>query len=223
VKKILLAVGLALAAPLVIGANGNWNATAAETAGGHLLGNPEADVRLTEWVSYTCSHCAHFEQESEAPLKLLLVRDGRVAVEVRHFIRDPVDLTITAITNCIPDNRFFATHTAFLLSQDKWIAKARVATPAQQQRWTSGAIPARLRAVAGDLDFYEMMESRGTGRTDLDRCFANEAKIRALANQSQADIAEYSLAGTPSFAINGKVAEGVHDWASLQKALNDAL
>jgi len=214
---------MALAAPVLVGANGNWNATVAETAGGHRLGNPEAKVKLTEWVSYTCSHCAHFEQESQGPLKLLLVRDGRVAVEVRHFVRDPIDLTIAAITNCLPDSKFFAAHSAFLLSQEKWMAKARATNRAQQQRWTSGAIPARLRAVANDLDFYEFMEGRGMGRTELDRCLSDENRVRAIANQSQADIQKFSLAGTPSFAINGKLADGVHDWSAVQKALEDVL
>lgn len=222
-RNIFLAVSMALAAPVLVGANGNWNATVAETAGGHRLGNPEAKVKLTEWVSYTCSHCAHFEQESQGPLKLLLVRDGRVAVEVRHFVRDPIDLTIAAITNCLPDSKFFAAHSAFLLSQEKWMAKARATNRAQQQRWTSGAIPARLRAVANDLDFYEFMEGRGMGRTELDRCLSDENRVRAIANQSQADIQKFSLAGTPSFAINGKLADGVHDWSAVQKALEDVL
>lgn len=222
-RNIFLAVSMALAAPVLVGAKGNWNATVAETAGGHRLGNPEAKVKLTEWVSYTCSHCAHFEQESQGPLKLLLVRDGRVAVEVRHFVRDPIDLTIAAITNCLPDSKFFAAHSAFLLSQEKWMAKARATNRAQQQRWTSGAIPARLRAVANDLDFYEFMEGRGMGRTELDRCLSDETRVRAIANQSQADIQKFSLAGTPSFAINGKLADGVHDWSAVQKALEDVL
>src|SRR5690554_3374563 len=214
---------MALAAPMLIGANGNWNATVSETAGGHRLGNPEAKVKLTEWVSYTCSHCANFEQESQAPLKLFLVRSGTVAVEVRHFIRNPVDLTIAAITNCLPDSKFFATHSAFLLSHEKWMAKVHATNRAQQQRWTTGGVPARLRAVASDLDFYTMMESRGMGRTELDRCFANEDRIRAIATRSQADIQEFSLTGTPSFAINGKLADGVHDWPAVRKALEDAL
>ena len=222
-RNLFLAASMALAAPMLVGANGNWNATVAETAGGHRLGNPEAKVQLTEWVSYTCSHCAHFEQESQGPLKLLLVRDGRVAVEVRHFIRDPIDLTIAAITTCLPDSKFFAAHSAFLLTQEKWLTKARATNRAQQQRWTTGAIPARLRAVASDLDFYTMMEGRGMGRTEMDRCFADETRVRALANQSQADIQKFSLAGTPSFAINGNVADGVHDWPAVQKALEDAL
>ena len=148
-RNLFLAASMALAAPMLIGANGNWNATVSETAGGHRLGNPEAKVKLTEWVSYTCSHCANFEQESQAPLKLFLVRSGTVAVEVRHFIRNPVDLTIAAITNCLPDSKFFATHSAFLLSHEKWMAKVHATNRAQQQRWTTGGVPARLRAVAG--------------------------------------------------------------------------
>lgn len=221
-RNIFLAVSMVLAAPMLVGANGNWETTVAETDGGHLMGNPEAKVKLTEWVSYTCPHCAQYEHASSLR-KSHYIRHGRIAVEIRHYIRDPIDVTIAMITNCLPDSKFFATHSAFLLSQERWMAKARATNRAQQQRWTSGAIPARLRAVANDLDFYEFMEGRGIGRTELDRCLADETRVRAIANQSQADIQKFSLAGTPSFAINGKLANGVHDWSAVQKALEDVL
>ena len=45
----------------------NWAATVTITAdGSHLLGNPRAATRVTEFVSYTCPHCAHFTKESDA-------------------------------------------------------------------------------------------------------------------------------------------------------------
>ena len=83
-----------------------------EIEGAHRLGNAEADTRLTEFVSYTCIHCANFEKEAEGALKLIFVRSGKVSVEVRHIVRDPVDLTATLLARCGPADKFFANHTA---------------------------------------------------------------------------------------------------------------
>jgi len=37
-----------------------WDLRTTRTAeGNHLIGNPAAKVRLVEFISYTCDHCAH--------------------------------------------------------------------------------------------------------------------------------------------------------------------
>src|SRR5258707_7247642 len=154
---------LAAAALLSIGAAkpipGNWNATVSVTpSGSHLLGNPRAALKLTEYISYTCPHCAHFDREASDPIRMFYVAPGKVSVEVRHLVRDPIDLTVAMLTNCGAPAKFFGTHTAFLRGQANWIANANGASPAQQARWTSGDQAARLRAIASDFGFYTIME-----------------------------------------------------------------
>ena len=64
----------------------NWNAAMVLTPqGSHLLGNPAAKIKLTQFISYTCPHCAHFEEQADAPLKLLFVANGKGSIEVRNF------------------------------------------------------------------------------------------------------------------------------------------
>ena len=43
--------------------------TSETPAGGYVLGNPKAPVRLLEFMSFTCPHCAHFTQDGAAQLK----------------------------------------------------------------------------------------------------------------------------------------------------------
>jgi len=214
--RVLLA---ASAAVVTLAAAGNWLTTVAKTDGGMRMGNPAAKVSLIEFVSYTCIHCANFTREADGALKLALVQPGKMSLEVRHVIRDPVDLTATLLANCGPKERFFLNHNAFMLSHDEWMAKARSATPAQQQRWSSGPLGARFRAVASDLGFYKTMESRGYSRVEADQCLNDEDAARSLVAQSQADSARYGVQGTPSFAVDGKLLEGVHSWSALETAL----
>jgi protein-disulfide isomerase len=87
--------------------NHNWNAAVVVTPdSAHRIGNPEAKVKLVEYVSYTCPHCAEFTREADDRIKLGYVMAGTVSLEVRHLIRDPVDLTVVMLVNCGPPAKF---------------------------------------------------------------------------------------------------------------------
>lgn len=202
----------------------NWVAAGSITAEGHhLLGNPGAGLRLVEYVSYTCPHCAQFEVQSEAQLKIGMVAPGKGAIEVRNFVRDPIDMTVALLTNCVPANRFFPLHTAFLRAQPTWIMPATTSSEAQRQRWTTGPFAARTRAIASDFKFYEFMGARGMSRTAVDRCLANEALAKKLAAQTDEAVDKFFVTGTPSFMVDGVLLAGTHDWASLKPQLEARL
>ena len=222
--KSLIAAALMAAAPLSVAwaAGQDWNTSFRHDAKSNSVGNPEARVKLTEFVSYTCPHCANYAKESDGLMRVGYINSGDVAVEVRPVIRNPVDLAATLVAQCGDPKKFFANHRALMRSQDTWLAKATGATEAQQQRWRAGPIPSRMRAIGGDLDFYEMMEPFGYSYAEIDQCLSNETRARQIVENSNADAADYGVRGTPSFAIDGELLEGVHNWPALQNALTDA-
>lgn len=197
----------------------NWTQTVVEKDNGHLLGNPEAEVKLVEFMSYTCSHCADFARNGDPAIKLAYVPNGRVSFEIRHLLRDPIDLTAALLTQCGDPAKFPDNHSAILYAQDEWFAKAKAATQAQRSRWQFGSNGARRQAIASDLGFYTIMERRGYSRVALDRCLTDETRATALAEASQADVAAYNLTGTPSFVVDGELLAGVFTWPALEKAL----
>lgn len=224
---LLLAAGsLALGASAQdrpIAKGGNWSAMVTENAGGHILGNPAAKTRLIEFMSYTCSHCADFAREGDGALKLVYVPTGKISYEIRHLVRDPVDLTAVLLTHCGEPKKFALNHEAIMSRYPQWIEKARRATQAQQARWQFGTLSARLQAIASDLGFYEIMETRGYNRVEADKCLADEAKARSLAETSRADIEKYGLQGTPSFILDGQLLDGTHSWEALRPILDKAI
>lgn len=230
IASIARAAALAAAALLSIGATapaakpsgGNWLTTVAATDGGHRIGNPAAKVKLSEFISYTCPHCAAFAKEGEGPLQLAYIGTGKLSLEVRHLIRDPIDLTAAMLTNCGPATKFLQNHAAFMLGQDKWIAPLASVTDAQKQRWTAPGAAGR-RAIASDFGFYAIMERRGYSRVEADRCLADETMARTLAENSAADWKRPGITGTPSFAINGTVMPGTHTWSALEPQLKQFL
>ncbi len=221
-KKIAFAAALLAAAPLAMAATAhNWLATSVVVPGGHRLGNPAAPTKLMEFVSYTCPHCGHFFKEADGPIKIALVQPGKVSVEIHHVIRDPVDYAAVVLAECGDPKKFFGNHDMFFAQQDKWIAKIQATSKAQQQRWYAGTVPARMRAIASDAGFYDMMETRGYTRSQVDACINDGKKVDALLKQSQADNEKYGVDSTPSFVLNGKTLD-VHSWDELQKVLAPA-
>ncbi|WP_347301965.1 thioredoxin domain-containing protein [Croceibacterium sp. TMG7-5b_MA50] len=217
-RRLALAA-LLPAAMAIVAAAGNWLATVSPQAGGHTIGNPAAPVTLTEYVSYTCPHCAAFTRAAETPLAAGYVTPGRLKVEVRHLLRDPVDLAVALLVNCGPAAKYPQNHAAFMLAQPQWLPRATAASAAQRARWTSGDNGARRRAIAGDVGLYTIAERRGYSRVAADRCLADEAVATRLAAQSEAGWKVPGVTGTPAFALNGTVLAGTHDWALLEPQL----
>lgn len=219
-RTLKFAALAAVAAVATAATHPSWVNTVVRTeAGGHRMGNPQAKVAVLEFVSYTCPHCANFEQQSSAAMQLAYVAPGKASVEVRHVLRNPVDLAAALLAECGPEQKFFANHDAILRSQDKWLQRLSSATKATQDRWNSGPIGDRMRAIASDADLYSVMEKRGYDRVAANKCLSDEAAARRIAQQSEASSNAFNVQGTPSFAINGKLLDDVYSWDGLQKAI----
>lgn len=222
--RTIAAIALALGSFLAMAASPpKWNALVTLTPqASHVLGNPQAKLKVTEYVSYTCSHCANFEMTANAPLKLGYISSGNVSVEVKHLLRDPVDATVAQLTNCGPKEMFFANHSTFMRTQSQWIGLLGTASEGQRQRWTTGDFAARRRAIAHDFHFYEIMEQRGYSRPVVDHCLADETLAKHIAAHT-AEAEQLGIDSTPSFAINGLLLAGTHTWETLEAQLRARL
>lgn len=200
----------------------NWDQTAVQTELGHRVGNPNARVKLVEFFSYTCPHCAEFAREGDAAFKLGYLMPGKVSIEYRHLIRDPVDLTVGMLVNCGAPSKFPGNHDVFILGQSRWIGPLARQTAAQEARWRTAGATGR-RYVATDFGFYAIMERRGYTRTETNRCLADEAMARRLAEISDQEWKRPGIDSTPMFSINNLVMPGTHEWRSLERQLNEFL
>lgn len=201
----------------------NWNTTVAVTpTGSHQLGNPAAPIKVVEYISYTCSHCAQFQRDADVPLRVLYVQPGKVQIEIRHLVRDPIDMTVAMLTNCGAPARFYLNHGVFLQNQDAWLARVDRTSATQKLRWSTGANSARMRAIATDLGFYPIMEQRGYDRQTVDRCLGDEAMAKRLSAQT-AKAKELGVTGTPGFLLGDLLLAGTYDWPSLRSQIDARL
>ncbi|MBX3593679.1 thioredoxin domain-containing protein [Sphingomonas sp.] len=198
----------------------DWRATVVRTpAGAYVIGNPAAKVKLIEYLSYTCPHCAHFVAQSKAPLKDDLVRRGVVRVEVRHAVRDPLDMAAALLARCAGPRGFAGASEAIFAAQQQWYQQGAAWWQANAAQLQSLSEPARLKAAARASGLIQLMRGRGMTPATIDRCFATPADVNQLA--AMADAAWAAIDGTPAFVINGKPGGG-GTWETLEPELRAA-
>lgn len=218
-KRIIAAVLVLIAGVASVAATQNWLATVERTPVSHIVGNPDAPVTLTEYLSYTCPHCRDFTMTGEQALKLGYIQSGKLRYEYRHAIANPADLAATMLARCGDPDKFPGNHAALMAAQPQINGLRQMATKSQTDRWNFGDKSARRRAVASDLGLYGVFERRGYTRVELDQCLNDQALADRL--EASADVDWSKISGTPAFAIDGTVLEDVHTWDGLSAALSD--
>lgn len=184
-------------------------------SGAYVTGNPAAPLKLVEYGSYTCSHCADFATESRAVLHDRMIRSGKVSLEYRHLIRDRLDLGAAVMARCGGAARFDANSHAIFAAQDTWIKRVvdwQAAHPEAAQQ----APLDQLRALIGAAGLDTMMKARGLSQTRIDACLANKVEIDRIVKMTADAPAE--VTSTPFFFLNG-AAQPPLKWATLEPIL----
>ena len=138
-----------------------------------LIGNPAAPLKLVEYGSYTCSHCAAFAAESDAVLKTRDDRDrASVSLEYRHLIRDRLDLAAAILARCAGTARFASASSAIFAAQPTWL-QARDRLDRRTSRGRAAIRPRQTRTLADASGLTALMTKRGLTAAQIDACFAN--------------------------------------------------
>ena len=188
-------------------AGSSWVETAAITPeGGYVIGNPNAPLKLVEYASHTCSHCAAFSQEAASALDKY-VASGRVSYELRNQIHDPLDLTIAMLARCGTPASFHPLANQAWQNFDAILAAVRANGAALEQAQAAPRAQ-RLQAIgeaAGLIDFFA---ARGISRDRAMICLADTAKATQITEASTKHSNELNVSGTPTFFLNGRLVEG---------------
>jgi protein-disulfide isomerase len=219
----------ATSAPVAPPASGDWTEVVTATdAGGFMMGNPNAKVKLIEFASMTCPHCARFDKAAYEPLTQKYVKTGQVAYELRNFVRDPFDVTASLVTRCGGAKTFFPLTNAMYADQENWVAKIQAATPEQQQALGTMGPEKEFAAIADLAGFKQWAAMRGIPAAKIDACLTDQKAVNQLVQMNNDAVSQFNIPGTPSFVINGKLVEmdGVPEakiWPTLESKIKAAL
>ena len=197
----------------------SWSQTVTKTPeGGVVMGNPDAPIKVIEYGSLTCSHCADFSNASHEELARDFVDTGRVSFEMRNYVRDPIDMTAAAVIHCAPIERYFPLMENVFASQADLFAAAQANGPAAEAAMKQPPAQ-RFPALAKALQLDTFFQARGLTADQVNTCLGNVANLEALEKGVNAANESYAIPGTPAFIINGSLAEGVGTWPALKERL----
>lgn len=199
-----------------------WSDTVVVTPeGGYRMGNPNAPIKLIEFGSLTCSHCADFSEKSSAVLRDNFVASGRVSFEFRNYVRDAIDLTAAQLTQCGAPESFFALTDQAFANQTAMLEKAQAAGQQGYEAAMSQPPAKRGPALAELIGLTEFFAARGISRDQANACLADTAKAEKLAQNTTKQGEEFKIEGTPTFLINGLKVE-TNTWEGLKVELEKA-
>lgn len=209
--------------PIPAPAGQQWTDVISATPdGGFVMGNPDAPVKLVEYLSLTCSHCADFAKTGVPALRDSYVKNGHVSLEVRNFVRDPVDYSAALLARCGGPAAYFKLTEQLLGEQEAVLGRFQTMDQPTQQR--IGALPSAQQFAAlaefGGLD--QFVRLRGIPGEKAKACLLDPKAQQTLIDMRDKAVKDYELQGTPSFILNGKKIDGA-DWASLEPQIREAL
>ncbi len=217
--------GPAQAAPRPAGpAVADWtHVVTATPEGGFRMGNPNAKVKLVEYFSFTCPHCAAFSAEGYGPLQDKYVRTGNVSVEVRVALRDALDFVTALSARCAAPAAYFATVEDVMAAQSDWEGKASDWIGAHKEELNGPGKQAAIRTLVGQAGLEAIVGKHGVAPAALGRCLEDKGAEAALQRSTEDAWNVRKIGGTPGFLINDVLQTDTYGWAALEPKIQAAL
>ncbi|MBB5987178.1 DsbA family protein [Sphingobium lignivorans] len=190
--------------------------------GGFRMGNPDAPIKLIEFGSYTCPHCADFTEQSHEPLERDYVNSGKVSFEYRNFVRDPLDIAVALLARCSGPEAFFPLNVQFFGYQEGMIRQLQSQGEGAYQAALTSPPEQRFIKVAELGGLIEFAKQRGIPEEKARQCLADVKTAEALASGVQRDSEKYQITGTPTLILNEKRLENAATWQALEEQLKGA-
>ncbi len=156
---------------------------AAPAVSDYSLGSPDAKVKIVEYASFTCPHCADFHDNVFTQLKKDYIDTGKVHFTLREVYFDRYGLWAALIARCGGEMRYFGIQDMLFSKQKEWAAAE-----------SPQAVVEQLKTIG-----------RAAGLEDaaMDACLNDAPHAEALIKQFQTNFEADGVQGTPTLFING--------------------
>ena len=164
------------------------------------MGDKEASIKIVEFASLTCGHCAKFHNEVFPKIKEEYIDTGKIVFTYRDFPLDKFALKASVITRCSGNDRFFN----FL----KVLYK-------KQKDWTSTQDPFK--------SLLKIAKLGGLKNDEIKVCVGNKSIEDGILKQRLSSSKKFDIKATPTLYINGKKYEGELSFEALKLKINTLL
>lgn len=151
------------------------------------LGDPNAPIKMDEYMSITCSHCATFYLEVLPEIEEKYIKTGKVYLVAHDFPLNGISLRAATLAHCLPKEQYFP----FIKTLYKALMDGNLDSEKKLYQY----------ALLGGMDSQKA------------KACANDPERQKglIANRSEA-LAKYNIDGTPTFVINDgeEIINGLH-------------
>ena len=149
------------------------------------MGVATAPVKMVEYASASCSHCAAFNNDVMPAFKAKYIDTGKVHYTLKEFLTPPQQLAAAGFltARCAGKDKYFSVIDALFKSQEEMY---------------------RTQDPRGTL--LKVAQSAGMTEAQFNTCVNDEKALKAIEARVKA-AQDRGVSSTPSFFINGKKAK----------------
>lgn len=152
------------------------------------MGDPDAPVKIVEYASFTCPHCANFHRDTFKPLKEQFIETGQVHFTYREVYFDRYGLWAGIVARCAGADKYFGMVDLIYQTQAEWIQAGE---------------PAAIAASLKKLGLQAGMDG-----DKIDACLNDGEMAQALYAWFQRNATADGIDSTPTLLINGTKQSG---------------
>ena len=181
---LALALGLGFAAGPLSAQTATTTAPATAPAVSDIsIGAADAKVKIVEYASFTCPHCADFHEWNWEKLKAEYIDTGKVHFTLREVYFDRYGLWAAMMARCGGDMRYYGIVDILYSTQREWAASE-----------DPNVVVENIKKIG---------RTAGMDDAKLDACMKDGATAEALVKQFETNFKADGVEGTPTIFING--------------------
>ena len=144
-----------------------------------ILGDQTAPIRIEEFASLSCTHCADFHLKTLPEIKKNYIETGKAYIVFNDFPLNASALYGSMAARCVPEARYFDFIKLLFEKQKDW------------------AFQENFAQILG-----QYASLLGLGKDEYEACLNNEALQKGLIANVTAAQEKWKISSTPSFVIN---------------------
>ena len=147
-----------------------------------VLGSSDAPIKIKEYFSLTCGHCANFHKKTLPKLKKKYIDKGQVQLEFIDYPLDRLAVVAAALARSLPSKEGYVEAIKILLNK--------------QKQWAYSKKP---------LDeLLSIAKLFGVSAKKFDEIIQNIPLMQEIINVMEKESKSFNIESTPTFIINNK-------------------
>jgi protein-disulfide isomerase len=166
------------------------------------IGDASAPVKVIEYASFTCPHCASFHNDTFKAFKADYIDTGKVQFTYREVFFDRYGLWAAMVARCAGPDRYMGVADLLYQTQSQWARQGDAASVAESLK--------KIGAQAG------------LSTEAVDACLQDADMAQNLVAWYESNASSDNVRSTPSFLINGEMHTGNMSLGQLGALIDDA-